>query len=205
MRSRIMTDVFNGLDWAILVMAVLLLAAGLWKGLIRLVFAVFSVAAAIVLACLSTGMGSQALMPLIRNPALAAMASFVVVFFFVLIVLGLVGRLLSKAVRLLGLGWVDRLGGAAVGLAVAALVVGALFLAFDLAGVDRSDLVRESALAPAGMRIAGVLDGVFPKEVRRMIEKRRKDFEEMEERIDEGRRRLKDLPPEVRDRISEEI
>ena len=76
---------------------------------------------------------------------------------------------------------------------------------FDLAGMERNDWVRDSALAPRGNEIADLLDGVFPEDIRDMIEKRRKDFEEMEKRLEEGRRRLEELPPEVRDRISEEI
>jgi len=200
-----MSGVFNGLDWVILGVVCFLVVAGLWKGLVRLVFAVLSVVAAAVKKRLTTGLGTQALTPLTRNPALAAVASFIIAFVVVLILMGFLGRLLSRAIHLLGLGWVDRLGGAILGLAGAALVVGALFLVLGLAGMEQNDWVRDSALAPYGNEIADLLDGVFPEDIRDMIEKRRKDFEEMEKRLEEGQRRLEELPPEVRERISEEI
>jgi membrane protein required for colicin V production len=195
----------NGLDWVILVVIGILVVAGLWKGLIRLVFAVLSVAVAVVLACLSTGIGTEALTPILRNPAPAAVVAFVVVFVLLLVILGIVGRLLSKAVHVLGLGWVDRCGGAILGLAGALLIIGAAFLVIELAGREGHPVVRESRLAPLGTRVAGTLSGALPGEVRDMIEKRREPLEDVEDLIEKGKEQLEKIPGEVKERVTEDI
>jgi membrane protein required for colicin V production len=195
----------NGMDWAILGVVLVLVVTGLWKGIIRLVFTVLSVAAAVVLACRSTGVGAELLTPVTKNPALAAVAAFVIVFVLVLIIMGMVGRLLSKAVHLLGLGWVDRLGGAIVGLAGAALIIGAVFLVIDLAALDQNRLIRESTLAPLGSRIAETLSGTLPEGVRDMIEKRRDRLEDIEDLLEKGKEKLEEIPSEVKERIPEDV
>jgi membrane protein required for colicin V production len=195
----------NGLDWAILGVIGLLVVAGLWKGLIRLVFAVLSVAVALVLACLSTGIGTEALTPIIRNPAVAAIVSFIVVFIILLVIMGLVGRLLSKAIHVLGLGWVDRFGGAVLGLAGALLIVGGAFLVIELAGQENHPIVKESRLAPMGAQVAGTLRGALPEDIRDMIEDRREPLEGMDDLIEKGKEQLEKIPDEVKERLPEEV
>ncbi|MCK4545980.1 MAG: CvpA family protein [Candidatus Eisenbacteria sp.] len=195
----------NVLDWIILAVMGILVIAGLWKGLIRLVFAVLSVLVSIVLACLSTGVGTQLLTPIIGNPAIAAVVAFIVVFVAVLVIMGLVARALSKAVHVLGLGWADRLGGAVLGLAGALLVIGAAFLLVDLAGQERQTVVRESRLAPLGFKVANTLGGVLPEEVRGLIGDRGESLEDLEDLIDKGREKVKELPSDVKERISDEV
>jgi membrane protein required for colicin V production len=60
----------------------------------------------------------------------------------------LLGRLLRRGVRAVGLGWLDRLGGAALGLAEGALVAGILLaLASTVVGRDHPALADSRSLA----------------------------------------------------------
>jgi len=195
----------NGLDWVMLVVAGLFVIGGLWKGLIRLVFAVVAVVAAVLLACLATGPGTGMLSGFIENRAAAAVVSFIVVFVVVLVLLAIVAAALSRAVHVLGLGWIDRAGGAVLGLAGALLVLGALFLVLDLAGYGGRDFVRNARLAPVGRAVAGILDDAFPEDIREMMEKRRDDFRRMEEWMEEGREKMQEVPEKAREYLPEEV
>lgn len=192
----------NGMDWALLGVVSILVIVGLVKGLIRVVFAVLSVVLAIVLAGRFTAVGSELLAPLLENRALAAVAGFVLVFVLVLVIMALFGRALLKAVHVLGLGWVDRLGGALLGLATALLLVGAAFLLIDLAGLDHHSLVRESTLAPYGSAIADRLGRVFPDSVHEMIRERRKNLEDVGDLLERGQEQIEEMSSQV-DRVYE--
>lgn len=194
----------NELDWILLVVMGVFTVVGLFRGLIRLVFTVLSVVVAIVLAGRSTGAGTTLMGRFVDSPAVAAVAAFLLVFIIVLVVMAIVGRLLTKAVNVLGLGWIDRLGGAVFGLATALLVAGATFLLLDLGGLEGHRLVRESTVAPIGWSVADGLRGVFPKGVRDKIQERGKQLKGATKAVERGREQMEELSEEV-EKLSEKV
>jgi len=189
----------NGLDWVLVGVAVVFSVVGIFRGLIRVVFAVLSLVVAIVVAGRFTGVGGQLLLPLVKNPALSAVVAFVAAFVVIMVFMALFGRLLSKAIHVLGLGWLDRLGGGVLGLATAALLIGVVFLVIDLAGLRGAPVVRESTLAPTGFRIAETLSRVLPEQIREAMDRERARLDDLREAVEERRDDFEDLSSTLAD------
>ena len=66
------------------------------------------------------------------TPSLIKTVSFVVIFIIVAIALGILGRLLEKCIKLVMLGWLNRLLGAALAVCTCLLVLGLLSNVFDM-------------------------------------------------------------------------
>ncbi|MBO4264109.1 MAG: CvpA family protein [Bacteroidales bacterium] len=65
------------------------------------------------------------------NPAVASIFCYAVVFLFVAILLGMVGRLVTKAIKTASLGWVNRLAGLVFALGTTALLLGMAISLFE--------------------------------------------------------------------------
>jgi membrane protein required for colicin V production len=104
-------------DWFVLVIGLFSVGFGVWRGMIRTVFGLLGWVAALF--------GTPLLIPVlasyvtVENTWLLAVPVFIGILIVVRIVGGLVSRSLGKA----GLGGVDRLLGALIGIARAAIVV----------------------------------------------------------------------------------
>src|SRR5512132_1719575 len=86
------------------------------RGLVREVIALLTWIAALIVALSFAGPLASAFETAKTNPVLVQVLSFSAIFIGVLIAGGLVARMLSGAVRAIGLGWLDRLLGGAFGL-----------------------------------------------------------------------------------------
>ncbi len=85
------------------------------------------------------------------NPKYLGVISFIVTFLVVAIVVNLIGRLLSKVVKNLNLGFIDKLGGFLVGLAKGLLLCSLLVMllnALNLRGLVKDDTKKASVLYP---------------------------------------------------------
>ena len=99
----------------------------------------------------------------IPTPELRVAAAFVAVFAGALIVTSLAGLLLSKIVKAVGLGGLDRLLGAAFGAARAVLIVLAAALLAGLTSAPRQPFWRDSASGPLLAHAADALKPLLPQ------------------------------------------
>ena len=85
------------------------------------------------------------------NPKYLGVISFIVTFLVVAILVNLLGRMLSKVVKNLNLGFIDKLGGFLVGLAKGLLLCSLLVMllnVFNLRGIVKDDAKKASVLYP---------------------------------------------------------
>jgi membrane protein required for colicin V production len=141
------------LDLAVAVLLALALVRGLWNGLLRESLSVASFVAAVVAVRFSTAPLGDRLHALVApqlGPAAARSAAGVAIFVGVLIAGVLLARALRRGARAVGLGWLDRLGGGALGLAEGAVVaIVALLLAGAVLGRDHPAVSGSRAHAAA--------------------------------------------------------
>src|SRR5215471_18703825 len=113
----------NALDWSIL--GVMLLSV--WLAAAHgFFFEIFSLAGTIIGFLLAAwGYGSVApwFSRYVKTPALADLAGFLTIFFAVVIVAGIIARVVSRAIRAVGLRWIDRFLGGAFGLVRGVVIV----------------------------------------------------------------------------------
>ena len=110
-------------DWAIVLVLVVAVLAGLTEGFLRSASALAGLVLGLAVASWNYGHVAATLMPITRVPAVANAAAFLLIAILVMLVIGILGSLLARTFRLLGLGWLDGLAGAIFGLLQGALLV----------------------------------------------------------------------------------
>jgi membrane protein required for colicin V production len=119
-----------------------------WRGLVRVVMSLVGLVAAVLAAIHFSPWASNLLLVVSDNAVTRYMAAFALIFIAVALIFALLGWMLSKAVRAVGLGFIDRLLGAVFGVArgVLIVVVGVLFA--GLTTLPRQEWWQNAAFAP---------------------------------------------------------
>jgi membrane protein required for colicin V production len=146
-------------DYVVLGAAGLSIAWGVWRGVVREIISLAGWVIAFLAANLFAGPASAFVPSVLQNPQLRLGAAFVGVFLVALIVTSLFGVLLSKLVKAVGLGGLDRALGALFGLARAALVIAALALLAGLTNLPRQPAWKQSL---SGDALASCARAVMP-------------------------------------------
>lgn len=110
-------------DWAIVIILLGSVLGGLAQGFFRSVCGLLGLVLGLVIAAWNYGRLGALFLPLVRIPAVANTISFLLIALLVMALIGLIGSLLAKAFKLLGLGWLDGLAGAVFGFFQGALLV----------------------------------------------------------------------------------
>ena len=104
-------------------------AGGLSQGFFRSVCSLCGLFFGLILAAWNYARVAAVLMPMIRVESIADAVGFLLIALLVMVVANLIGALLSKAIRGIGLGCLDRLAGGAFGLLQGALLITLCILA----------------------------------------------------------------------------
>jgi membrane protein required for colicin V production len=135
----------NWLDIVLLILIIIPAVAGLKFGVIKILFTVAGIIIGVVLA----GQFSDSLagaIKFIEDPGWAKIAAFAFIMIAVLIIAGVAAGLLSSVLSAVLLGWVNRLGGAVLGIVLGGIFCGAI-LTMWVKYLGIGDTVSESALA----------------------------------------------------------
>ncbi len=155
----------NPLDWMIAALLTYSALRAAMNGLFREIFSLGGFLIGFPLACWYYRDAAGSLRGLISTPALAQFAAFLLILAASTIVANLLGRLFRSGVRTVGLGWADRLGGAAFGLVRGMLLGSAILLAIT-AFLPTAPWVGESFLAPYLLRGAHAVSFAMPSDLR---------------------------------------
>jgi membrane protein required for colicin V production len=151
------------LDYAVIGVFVVSLAVGALRGLVREVLSILGWVIAFLAANLLAGPLGPLMPQAIPSPELRVAAAFVAVFVASLIVTSLLGLLLSKIVKAVGLGGVDRMLGALFGLARGLLIVLAAVLLAGLTSAPKQSFWRDSASGAYLVQAAQALKPLLPQ------------------------------------------
>ena len=151
------------LDYAVIGVFAASLVVGAWRGLVREVLSILGWVIAFLAANLLAGPLGPLMPQAIPNPELRVAAAYVAVFIGSLIVTTLLGLLLSKIVKAVGLGGVDRMLGALFGAARGLLILLAAVLLAGLTSAPKQSFWRESASGPYLVRAAQALKPLLPQ------------------------------------------
>lgn len=136
------------LDYAVTGVLAVSVVVGAWRGLVREIISLAGWVVAFLAANLFAGPVALHMPDEIPTPELKALAAFVLVFVVVLFLGALMAVLLSRLVRAIGLGGIDRATGALFGVARAAILVLVLALAAGLTSLPRERAWRDSVSGP---------------------------------------------------------
>src|ERR1700733_13101045 len=141
------------------------------KGFSREIIGLAAALFALVLGMWFYGLAGSFLIPYVSSPRVANLIGFLLVVFAVLIAGGLLGWIVNRFLRTIGLSFFDRLLGAAFGLARGLLVAIALLTAYMAFGpqVDSktvSESVRHSRIAPWVLDASHAFVALAPMELK---------------------------------------
>lgn len=159
----------TGFDVAVMVMIALSAMIGLWRGVVREVFALAAWIVAIVCMFLF-GEQLTKLMPFAQDaPWLRSLAGYALVFVGVFVLLSVAGFLFSKIVRVIGLSFVDRALGMLFGVIRGGLIVVLLVLVAGATTLPQFAWWRESVTAKPLATFAAVLRSKLPDDLARRV------------------------------------
>ena len=149
------TSGFNGFDWFIVVVLVLSLAVGLYRGFGREIFSLMGWVVAFVGANILAQPLADSLVALTDSDTLRYMAGWALVFVGVLAIFSVLGRLMARQMRQPGFNLGNRVLGGVFGLLRGVvLVIVITFLIRTVVPVSEQDLLDRSELMPGIDEIA---------------------------------------------------
>ena len=158
-------------DYGVLTVLGLSLLLGALRGLVREMVSLAGWIAAFVLATAFSGIVAVQ-MPQSLGPLLAGLLSFLLIFAGVLLVSGMVGLVLSLLVRAVGLGFLDRLLGAAFGVVRGVAIALLAVLLAGLTPLPREPFWRQAALSGPFETVALALGPYLPEGVAQRLKYR---------------------------------
>jgi membrane protein required for colicin V production len=152
-------------DWAIVVFLVISVASAARSGLIVEVCSLAGLILGLLLACWNYQYLGPWMQHWIHSEAMALTAAFFAIFFGVMIVAAVGGRILRWSISSIGLGWADRIAGAAFGLVkgCAAVTIAVMVTA---AFWPSAKWFNESYLAPEFLSMARYVSIVTPSDLK---------------------------------------
>ncbi len=152
----------NWLDIIIIVLIIVPGFIGLKAGIIKALFTVAGIIVGVVLAGrLSDSLGGA--LTFISDPGIARVVAFAIILVVVMIVATIAAKLVKWAISAVLLGWVNRLGGAILGLFLGMIFCGAV-LTMWVKYLGISSVVEESVLAGVLLNGFPIVLGLLPAE-----------------------------------------
>ena len=154
----------NWLDIVLIIGLAISVFSGIQQGLIKIAFLLVGGIIGVVLAGrYSDGLADK--LSFIPDYGTAGIIAFVIIVAATVIVAIIIGMIVKKIVHIIPLvGWVDKLGGAIVGLLAGAIIIGALLAMWLKYGPAGGDVIIQSGLANFLLDKFGIVLGLLPAE-----------------------------------------
>lgn len=150
------------LDWVLLVLLAFSIVSGLMRGLMKTVFDLVGLVVGVLLAGRYYGAVAP-MLSFIPQENLAKIAAFAIIAAVIMLIAGILGSIFKKVVSQLSFGWLDRLGGAVLGVALSAVSLGVgltLLAQFGVLGLEGA--IGRSWLAGLLLRVYPLIKGLLP-------------------------------------------
>lgn len=166
----------NTLDIIFLVLIAASVIYSLVKGLVREIFFFLAIILGFFGASYGYSRAAEWLKGWLEQETLAQIFGFAILFLLVAIAVSLLGILLSRLIHKGGLGWADRMGGAAFGFLKAVLLITIILLVLTAFLPPQSKVLLESKISPAALTIARGLSFLVPEKFHRLYAEKEKEL-----------------------------
>lgn len=151
-------------DWAVVIIMVAAVVGGLVQGFFRSVCSLGGLVLGLVIAAWNYSRLAELMLPLVRVPAVANTIAFLVIALLVMGLIALIGNLLAKAFRIIGLGWLDGLAGGVFGFFQGVLLV-VIFILVIVAFFPQTHWIADARLPRMFFGACHVSTSVTPSEL----------------------------------------
>ncbi len=167
----------NNLDYAIIALVAFGGFYGLTRGALRMVTSILSVTLGIAAAAAWYGRaGAVVAQHLHTTPTVSAVVGYIVVFVAVAAAIEFAGRRIVRLAHIINLNWIDRVGGALFGAALAAAFAGFDVGLLTVVLPADSTLVRDSELAPRAVAYNESLMAYVPAQMKDLYGQKREEL-----------------------------
>jgi len=156
----------NAFDIIVVAILAYSLLRGLFRGLLKEAASVIGVLGGFFAAHTFYSTAAGYLTGLVSNPAYRNILAFLAIFCIVVIVVNVVAIILKYLLRIVFLGWIDRLGGLVFGAVKGVLIGSVLFLVLTAFLPKGTPLIRDSAAAPYAAVVAEHLSAVISSDIK---------------------------------------
>ena len=166
----------NSLDTVIIIVMLVCLLYGYFKGFISEVLAIAGLLISIVAAGRYYHLLAPHLLVFLRIEALACFASFVLIIFAGMLLFGVLRLVIKKTTVEMELGWADHLLGFLLGIIKGALISSVIVLMIIAIWGKDARVIRRSKLVPTITKVSRITAGLLPEKVKntslgKMLEK----------------------------------
>ncbi len=159
---------FNAFDWMVLFVLIWSVVLAFLRGIIRELFGLAGTILGLLLAAWNYPAFAAWLSRWITSPVAAEITAFLLIAVLVMAVCTLLGRLVRGTAHTVGLGFLDRVAGAAFGL-LRGCVLGMGILMAVTAFLPPQTLIAKSRVAPYFLAAAREVSFVVPQDLQRRI------------------------------------
>jgi membrane protein required for colicin V production len=164
----------NNLDYVILAIIVLGALYGLGRGAIRMTASILALVIGIVAASIwYKPLGTLFEQHFAIGPIAASVLAYVLIFLASATVIEMIGRRMVSLLQIINLNWIDRLGGALLGAALAAIFAGIDVALLSDALAPNSPILQNSRLAPVLLSYNQQIAARIPPEIKQLYEEKR--------------------------------
>lgn len=157
----------NWLDGILLLVVLASFLSGLKTGFVRVVVHLVATVAGLLAGFWCYGIVAAELRPWIHDPVTANLAGFTLIFLGVMLFGSLIGMILARLFRTIGLGWLDHLLGGAAGLVRGALLVAAAVAAIvAFTPGPTPSFLENSKVLPYATDISSAVAEFAPRELK---------------------------------------
>ncbi|OGN95822.1 MAG: hypothetical protein A2Y89_01860 [Chloroflexi bacterium RBG_13_51_18] len=153
----------NWLDIVIIIGLVISVFSGIQAGLIKVLFTLAGGIIGVVLAGrYSDGLADK--LSFISDYGVAGIVAFIIILVLTIIAAMIIAFIVKKIISAVLLGWVDKLGGAVIGLLTGTIFIGALLAMWMKYGPSGFDIITGSGMANFLLDKFGIVLGLLPSE-----------------------------------------
>jgi membrane protein required for colicin V production len=157
----------NAFDILVGVVLVYGLVRGLFRGLVKELSSIIGVLGGFLAAYSFYGVIGGYLSGMVSSPAYRNLLAFLIIFGAVVVTVNLLAIVVKYLLKIVFLGWLDRLGGVVFGFVKGALIVSVLFLALTAFLPKGAPLIKDSVAAPYVAIVSEKLAAVVSSDIKR--------------------------------------
>jgi membrane protein required for colicin V production len=172
-----MTESLNWVDWLLLAFLAASVISGFFEGFVRIVIGFMALVLGFLFASWFHGVAGGWVEPYVSSRTFAGFLGFLLIFVGMLVLGALVSWVIQKIFKIVGLTWLDRMVGGAVGVIRGVVVLGIIALLASAFFPKRIPAaVSQSQLAPYVFGMSRVLAEITPYEIRNSFEQSYQEF-----------------------------
>jgi len=169
-------------DWAVVIIMVSAVIAGMVQGFFRSVCSLGGLLLGLALAAWNYDRLAGLFLPLVRIPAVANTIAFLLIALLIMALIGVVGNLLAKAFKMIGLGWLDGIAGGIFGFFQGVVLV-VVFILVIVAFFPQEQWLAEATLPRMFFGALHVSTHMTPSELSSRVHSGLQSIEEESQRL----------------------